>query len=157
LEISLEHAGTAVGGIDPVMGRAKDGPGSIDHPQSHGVDHSQAPNAEVSVPRQRPTAAKVSSFSRALASRAANKCSASKLGGLKVCKLARQGVVTLITQTLLFPLSELIEVLSEPQPAGRINQALSLLRLVPTYLCLPAESIRIVLGDGHKNVIRSSG
>jgi hypothetical protein len=50
-------------------------------------------------------------------------CSASawKLGGLELCKLALQGVVTLITQALPLPLSELIEVLSEPQPACRIS------------------------------------
>jgi hypothetical protein len=27
----------------------------------------------------------------------------------------------------------------------------------PAYLCLPAESIRIVISDGHKNVIKLSG
>jgi len=40
LQMALEHPATAVGGIDTVMGRANDGPGSIDHPQSYGVDHS---------------------------------------------------------------------------------------------------------------------
>ena len=43
------------------------------------------------------------------------------LGGLELCKLALQGVVTVITQALPLPLSEPIEVLSEPQPACRIS------------------------------------
>jgi hypothetical protein len=40
--------------------------------------------------------------------------SAWKLGGLELCKLPLQGVVTLLTQALPLPLSELIEVLGEP-------------------------------------------
>ena len=40
-----------------------------------------------------------------------------EIGGLELCKLALLGVVTLITQALPLPLSELIEVLREPQPA----------------------------------------
>jgi hypothetical protein len=48
--MALKETPTAVRVIDTVLGRTKNGPGSFYRcPQGHGVNHSQAPRAEMSV------------------------------------------------------------------------------------------------------------
>jgi hypothetical protein len=48
--MTLEQTPAAVGSVDAIMGRAKDGPGIFNRlPHGLGIDHSQAPDAEMSV------------------------------------------------------------------------------------------------------------
>src|ERR1043165_699960 len=64
--MALEKAATTVRGIDTVMRRAKDGPGSFHRcPQGHVIDHSRAPNARYRLLATH-AAAKVSTFSRSV-------------------------------------------------------------------------------------------